>query len=124
MKILFALALVFSPLAFAEESEPCREDIKKFCGDVKPGAGAVIKCMKEHINELSPACREKIAKGKEKMEERRAAKKEKRSIAREACADDMKKLCGDVEPGKGGKLHCLKEKKAELSEGCRESLAR
>jgi hypothetical protein len=50
--LLLILALV-SPPIYAEgdtekEKGPCREDVKKFCGEIKPGGGAIVKCMKEH----------------------------------------------------------------------------
>lgn len=73
MKTLFFLALLFSCPAFADEAaddQPCREDLKKFCGDVKPGGGAVIQCMREHHAQLSPACQEKIGAAKERRAKR------------------------------------------------------
>jgi hypothetical protein len=31
---------------------------------VKPGGGRILKCLKEHESELSPACNEKLPKGR------------------------------------------------------------
>ena len=109
-----ALALLALP-AFAEEpndpSHPCFADKKKFCESVKPGGGAIIKCMKEHEAELSAACKAKMAAGKEKMHE-----------GREACHGDVEKHCKDVKPGGGAIILCLKKHEGELSAGCKGSL--
>jgi len=37
----------------------CSEDIQKFCKDLQPGGGRIAKCLKEHANDLSPACKGK-----------------------------------------------------------------
>lgn len=42
--------------------EACKADEEKFCKDVKPGHGAIGKCMKEHEAELSEACKDAHAK--------------------------------------------------------------
>jgi hypothetical protein len=51
---------------FGQFREACKEDRKKHCGDIKPGGGAIVKCMKEHEAELSEACRASVPKRKEK----------------------------------------------------------
>jgi len=38
----------------------CTPDIEKFCPTVVPGQGRLQKCFKEHIDGISPACREQI----------------------------------------------------------------
>lgn len=43
---------------------PCKADREKFCKDVKPGGGRIIECMKTKMAELSPECKEHIAKEK------------------------------------------------------------
>lgn len=40
--------------------QACAKDISKFCAGVTPGGGRLIKCLKPHVNELSPVCREKF----------------------------------------------------------------
>lgn len=45
---------------------PCADDIAKLCKDVKPGGGRIVKCIKEHEKELSPACRASVGMAKEK----------------------------------------------------------
>jgi hypothetical protein len=34
----------------------CHEDAKKFCSNVRPGAGRIYSCLTSHNAELAPAC--------------------------------------------------------------------
>ena len=34
----------------------CKPDAEKFCKDVKPGKGLIIRCLKQHQAELSADC--------------------------------------------------------------------
>jgi hypothetical protein len=43
-----------------EAKQACAKDIEKFCANVTPGGGRLMKCLKPHLEELSPACREKL----------------------------------------------------------------
>ena len=65
------LCACLSQSTLAHEEHPCKEDIKKFCADVKPGEGRIAKCLKEHKAELSTEC-------KRKSEERREHAREER----------------------------------------------
>ena len=51
--------------AMKDVKEACHADAEKFCGDVKHGRGRVMKCMKEHKDELSEACKAEVASVKE-----------------------------------------------------------
>jgi hypothetical protein len=42
-----------------EAKQACTPDIEKFCSDVTPGGGRLIRCLAPHYDELTPACREK-----------------------------------------------------------------
>jgi hypothetical protein len=42
--------------------------------------------------------------------------------ARQACAADIKQLCGDVKPGDGRLKSCVKEHFGQLSAGCQTAL--
>ncbi len=114
----FALLLLTSLVSFSpahaedkHENGPCAADRKKFCADVKPGGGAIIKCMKEHEAQLSTECKAMGEKMKGKMKE-----------GREACKGDVEKLCKGVQPGGGAIIKCLHEHQAELSEQCRNTI--
>ena len=45
-------------------STACKADIEKFCKDVKPGGGAIMKCLKEHQAELSEPCKDASTRAK------------------------------------------------------------
>jgi hypothetical protein len=48
-----------------EAQEACSEDIGKFCKDVRPGEGRIIRCLREHAQEISSGCSEKIESAKQ-----------------------------------------------------------
>lgn len=93
---------------------PCKKDIAKFCKDVQKGGGRIADCLKQHENELTPACKDKVA-----MKEKRL---ENAGELSQGCKADVAKLCKDVKPGGGRILECLKEHKSELSAQCKKDL--
>lgn len=123
MKSIVIAGLFLSSLAMADHHEgmhkghhkkgngPCREDMEKFCSEAGDEKGAKMKCMMEHKEELSAECKEMHSKAKEALSE-----------VREACKEDVKKLCGDVESGEGRIMKCLREKRAELSDACKSEM--
>ncbi len=112
---IMLLCLLSLPLgaieARAQERGPCAADIAKFCKDVQPGEGRIVKCLKEHENELSTACRE-----------RQQEVKAKGKGMQQACRGDVEQFCKDVQPGGGRIIKCLKEHEAQLSAGCKEQM--
>ncbi len=118
LKLTAVLAGVFwmsmAAAAPAEESgRPCADDAAKLCKGVQPGEGRIVQCLREHKDQLSPACKENIAKAKAKIEE-----------VKEACDEDTKKLCKDVQPGGGRIVQCLKQHEGELSQACKEHMTK
>jgi hypothetical protein len=105
---VFCLALATAVPA-EEGDNVCKEDAVKFCKDVKPGGGAIGKCLKEHLSDLSPACEEKVkAKGKEHAKE-----------MKRVCSGDIQRFCMGLKAGGGHILECLKFNEANLSEECK-----
>ncbi len=41
-----------------------------------------------------------------------------------ACKADVKKFCADVKSGKGAIADCMKEHTAEVSDGCKDAMAK
>lgn len=105
----------------------CKEDAKKFCPDVKPGGGRIIRCMKEHEKELSEGCKASSGARREAFKEARAEHKaeirKSNEEIKDACKEDVKKLCEGVEPGRGRIMRCLKDKEAQVSEACKKEIS-
>jgi hypothetical protein len=93
---------------------PCSKDIAKFCKDVKRGGGRIADCLKQHENELTPACKDSLAKTEKRLE--------KSGELSQGCKADVAKLCRDVKPGGGRIRKCLKEHQSELSAQCKKDL--
>ncbi len=104
---LFAAGVVPEASAQQRREGPCAADVKKFCGDVQPGQGAIAKCMKAHEAQLSPACQEGMK-----------ARAEKAERVREDCKPDVEKFCKGIEPGGGRIRSCLSARQAELNPAC------
>jgi hypothetical protein len=100
-----------APAQAARGQGPCADDFQKFCKDVQPGGGRIARCLKEHENDLSPACKKHIAEVKKQVSE-----------FREACEDDVMKLCAGEKPGGGRIFRCLKEHESELSPECKQKV--
>ncbi len=109
------MLLPFSLKAEEKGGGACKDDVQKFCKDVQPGGGRIIKCLKEHESELSEGCKQQQAAKKE-------ARKEKREEIKAACKDDVQKFCKDVKPGDGRIINCLKQNESSLSSACQGEL--
>jgi hypothetical protein len=46
-----------SPPPAASPQEACAPDIKRFCADIDPGQGRVVRCLRDHESQLSPSCK-------------------------------------------------------------------
>lgn len=53
-----------------EAQQACAGDMEKFCKNVQPGGGRILKCLREHTQELSSACRQMVEKTKGKAQEK------------------------------------------------------
>ena len=87
MKQLVALVMIAflvpatATVAFAKN--PCKEDKAKFCKDAKAAGKKVNDCLKEHIAEVTPACKEQLEKPKEpKTDKEKAERKIKKEGAK------------------------------------------
>ncbi len=95
----------------ADEPRPCSEEITKFCKDIRPGGGRIILCLKNHENELTPVCKDKIQAIVKRVEN-----------AKQLCANDIEKFCKGVQEGEGRIARCLGEHATEISAACREQI--
>ena len=44
--------------------DACVGDAQKLCANVQRGQGRIVQCLKSHEAELSPACRDGLAKAR------------------------------------------------------------
>jgi len=95
----------------AQGQGPCADDVQRFCKDVQPGGGRIARCLKEHEDNVSPACRQHMAEVMKRVHEYHEF--------REACQDDVLRLCAGVKPGEGRIINCLKEYESRLSPECK-----
>jgi hypothetical protein len=51
-----------------EAYEACTDDIQTFCKEVKPGAGRIVKCLRENEKQLSSECRQKLTQKRTKAQ--------------------------------------------------------
>ncbi len=97
--------------------DPCVEDVKRVCPDVKPGGGRVMACLRSRADALGEACREKVD-----LEEERA-----RQVLRDfgqACRADVARVCGSTPVGGGRIISCLARRIPELSRPCQAEVER
>jgi len=117
----FLVIAGFAQFSYAEEGiELCREDVQKFCKDIKPGEARIMRCLKEHHDQLSPACKAKGTEMSEKMKEMRKEMGAEMKESTEACKADREKFCKDVKMGEGRIMDCMMSHKEELSPACKE----
>lgn len=66
------LGLTTASVAFAQSgARPCKADEAKLCAGIQPGGGRIAACMKQHKDELSPACKQQLAKRHERRQGQR-----------------------------------------------------
>ncbi len=107
----FMLAAVFGTLsADAEITGPCAETVSKFCSDVTPGGGRIVKCLAEHPEEQSIACKDWLADQAKSL-------KELNSV----CSEEIVKLCSSA-PGGVLLFRCLDDNYVSLLSDCRGKL--
>ncbi|HEY3274990.1 MAG TPA: cysteine rich repeat-containing protein [Syntrophorhabdaceae bacterium] len=66
--------------AATKPRDACKDDIAAFCQGVSHGEGRIIKCLRDHADQLSPSCRE----GLENLKERQGMKQGKGAPAKDA----------------------------------------
>lgn len=95
-------------------SGACHADVQRLCHAAKGTPGGVGSCLREHLDELAPACREQIQARSGRMRGTGAR-------VRAACRTEMAELCDGMQPGPV-LVSCLRQHEAQLSKGCREWL--
>ena len=113
------LALLFGSLtgSTALAEDPCADEVRRLCPEVKPGSARVVSCLRQHEPDLSVACRERLEADAFKA----------RRLVEEfgtACRTDIDQYCPSIEPGGGRVVGCLAQHHPELSSSCQAEMNR
>ncbi|MBS2023634.1 MAG: hypothetical protein JST92_14620 [Deltaproteobacteria bacterium] len=117
--LLSLCALTLAPAARADDDHPCKADVERLCPNLPQERGAIFHCLQEHQADLSAACKAKH----ESFKEHRGELRKEMSKVREACKADEQKFCGDVKPGGGAIIACMKSHEKDLSKACTDAQA-
>ena len=96
----------------------CNKELTTFCKGVVPGEGRVLACLYAFEDKVSDACGLAVYDAALELEKAINALK----YAAGQCAADLDKYCGDVRPGQGRGLACLKKNDKNVSQGCKDAL--
>ena len=66
--LLLISALLAAGNALADDPPPgkldrlsdCRADVQKLCPNVQPGGGRIVACLKQNIDSVSDACKQRL----------------------------------------------------------------
>ena len=109
---LFALACVIAATpADAQITGPCAETVAKFCKDVIPGGGRIMKCLNEHRDDQSIACKDWIDDQMKSLNELMGM-----------CTEDISTRCKNEPPEKIRIYYCLLDNYIALRLDCRSKL--
>jgi hypothetical protein len=103
--------LVLAPAAVMAQPamvrQACRAELEQHCAGVRPGAGRLRACVKEHFTSFSEPCK--------------AALLSSFAVVK-ACKADVQKTCAGIEPGGGRIQSCMKDHFGEYSEPCQQAI--
>ena len=69
-----AISVLSSGIALAADQPPggtsprvaCKPDVDRLCPGIQPGGGRIVACLKPNEAQLSAACKDALAKAREK----------------------------------------------------------
>ncbi len=89
----------------------CAADYQRFCRDVPPGGGRIVRCLTRHADLVSQPCFQALT-----VWGLTAAN------AFRMCLPDVDRLCSHLPPRSGQALACLVQNADKLSNECRNTL--
>lgn len=108
----FMVLCVGAPLpGEAQITGPCAETVTKFCKDVAPGGGRIMKCLDDHRDDQSIACKEWLQDQNRSLKELNAS-----------CTEEISKLCSVEAPDVIRIYRCLEDNYIALKSDCRDKL--
>jgi hypothetical protein len=114
---LIAAVFTFACVVWSLPSEaqiaagPCAETVTKYCKDVTPGGGRIMKCLSDHRDDQSMACRDWLDDQNKSLKELNTA-----------CSTDIARLCNFSNPDRVILYRCLEDNYVSLKSDCRDKL--
>jgi len=113
-QLVLASVLACMSLALTAQAQvagPCAETIAKYCKDVTPGGGRIMKCLNDHRDDQSIPCKDWLGDQYKSLKELNAA-----------CTEEIAKLCSFDNPDSIRIYLCLENNYIALKSDCREKL--
>ncbi len=130
--LVFGLTLCQNSFAVSDLRN-CREDVAKFCSDVKKGAGRISRCLAEHASELTSTCRKSAGLGggpeiptavEPKGQSRGEVSQKSYTDIQAVCLSEIRSFCWDTKEGDArGTTDCLNKHKENLGKECTKVLS-
>lgn len=120
-KVLFPALLLIAATAIAAAKpapsvyEACAADHQRVCPQQSIASEGAMRCLRQHVSQVSPTCRVALNARRESVLSR----------VRAACSDEIRAHCShaagqaEVSP-----IRCLRAYQSRLSDTCRSSLPR
>jgi hypothetical protein len=115
-RLLLAGAFLVLSIAISLQSEaqiagPCAETVTKYCEDVTPGGGRIMKCLSDHRDDQSIACKDWLQDQNKSLKELNTS-----------CIEEIAQLCSFDHPDNIRMYRCLEENYVALKSDCRNKL--
>jgi hypothetical protein len=108
--LLLSSAAVSLP-SDAKKAGPCTETVTKFCADVTPGGGRIMKCLNDHRDDQSIACKDWLQEQNKSLKELNTS-----------CTEEIARLCSFDTPDGIRIYRCLEDNYVVLKSDCRTKL--
>jgi hypothetical protein len=105
------LCAALPPPSDAQIAGPCAETVTKYCGDVVPGGGRLMKCLNDHRDDQSMACRDWLQDQNKSLKEMNTS-----------CSEEISRLCSFDTADSVRIYRCLEDNYITLKSDCREKL--
>ena len=109
--VMALTCLAATSSAPAQVQTPCNETMAKYCKDVIPGNGRIMKCLNDHRDDQSIVCKDWIEEQQKNMQELMAT-----------CPEDIARWCRNTSPDKLSVYFCLLDNYVSLRMDCRSKL--
>jgi hypothetical protein len=109
--LLIFISVVTSVPSEAQITGPCAETVTKYCKDVTPGGGRIMKCLNDHRDDQSMACRDWLQDQNKSLKELNTS-----------CAKEIASLCSFDASDSLRIYRCLEDNYIALKSDCRDKL--